>query len=134
VLLTWGTTRFAAWQVRHDPRTKGVSNYTMRKLIFHALNMITGFSALPLQVASLFGFALTLFGGVIFCYVIGRYLLQGSVVPGFPFLAAIIAIFSGAQLFALGILGEYLARIHFRTMERPTYSIRSIISDKTHDE
>ena len=42
--------------------------------------------------------------------------------PGFPFLASVIAIFSGAQLFALGIIGEYLARMHFRTMDRPTYA------------
>ena len=45
--------------------------------------------------------------------------------PGFPFLASVIAIFSGAQLFALGIIGEYLARMHFRFMERPTYAVRS---------
>ncbi len=134
VLLTWGTTRFASLPVCHEPRAKGVSNYTMRKLIIHAVNMITGFSALPLQAASLVGFVLTLFGGIIFLYVIGRYLLQGSVVPGFPFLAAVIAIFSGAQLFALGMIGEYLARIHFRTMERPTYSVRSIIAHEKHDE
>jgi undecaprenyl-phosphate 4-deoxy-4-formamido-L-arabinose transferase len=37
----------------------------------------------------------------------------------------VIAIFSGAQLFALGIIGEYLARMHFRMMERPTYSVQS---------
>ena len=45
-------------------------------------------------------------------------------VPGFAFLASIIAIFSGAQLLALGIIGEYLARMHFRTMERPPYAVR----------
>ena len=45
--------------------------------------------------------------------------------PGFPFLASIIAIFSGAQLFALGIIGEYLARMHFRLMARPVYAVRS---------
>lgn len=134
VLLTWGTTRFAALPVRHEPRLKGISNYTMRKLILHALNMITGFSALPLQAASVVGFALTLFGGGVFLYVIARYLLQGSVVPGFPFLAAVIAIFSGAQLFALGMIGEYLARIHFRAMERPTYAVRATITHEQHDE
>ena len=53
-----------------------------------------------------------------------RWLLQGSAVPGFAFLASIIAIFSGAQLMALGIIGEYLARMHFRTMERPPYVVR----------
>ena len=56
---------------------------------------------------------------------VSRYLLEGSV-PGFPFLASIIAIFSGAQLFALGVIGEYLARIHFRTMNRPVYIVRSV--------
>ncbi|MFQ3567098.1 MAG: glycosyltransferase family 2 protein [Aggregatilineales bacterium] len=125
VLLTWGTTRFAALHVPHQPRKYGQSNYTFRKLVTHALNMITGFSILPLQFASLIGFAFTLFGLIVFVYVIGRYLLEGGVVPGFAFLASIIAIFSGAQLFALGIIGEYLARIHFRSMERPVYTVRT---------
>lgn len=124
VLLTWGTTRFAAIPVPHESRRIGASNYTFRKLMTHALNMMTGFSVLPLQLASLIGFAFTLFGMSILAYVIGRYLIQGDSVPGFPFLAATIAIFSGAQLFALGIIGEYLARMHVRTMEWPTYVIR----------
>jgi glycosyltransferase involved in cell wall biosynthesis len=55
VLLTWGTTRFAALTVRHDERQYGVSNYTLRKLVRHALNMITGFSTMPLRAASIVG-------------------------------------------------------------------------------
>ena len=124
VLLTWATTRFAAVRVRHEPRTIGVSNYTFRKLLRHALNMMTGFSTRPLQLASLIGFGFTLFGMGVLVYVIGRYLIQGGSVPGFPFLASVIAIFSGAQLFALGIIGEYLARMHLRMMDRPTYAVR----------
>lgn len=124
VLLTWGTTRFAAVRVRHEPRRGGVSGYTLRKLIFHALNMMTGFSVLPLQLASLTGFTFTALGLVALMFVLGRYLMQGSVVPGFPFLASLIAVFSGAQLFALGIIGEYLARVHFRIMDRPPYVVR----------
>jgi len=76
-----------------------------------------------LQVASLIGFGCTLFGVAVLVYVVGLYFLEGSI-PGFPFLASIIAIFSGAQLFALGVIGEYLARMHFRTMNRPAYAIR----------
>jgi len=56
--------------------------------------------------------------------------VEGSV-PGFPFLASIIAIFSGAQLFALGVIGEYLARIHFRTMNRPVYVVRNVSGEPT---
>ncbi len=124
VLLTWGTTRFSYVTVRHAPRTIGVSNYTFGKLVRHALNMITGFSTFPLQIASLVGFGFTLFGLGVLAYVVARYLVQGTPVPGFPFLASVIAIFSGAQLFVLGIIGEYLARMHFRMMEKPTYAVR----------
>lgn len=125
VLLTWSTTRFSAVRVRHDPRQIGASNYTVRKLIVHALNMMTGFSTLPLQLGSVLGFTCTLFGFGVLVLVLIRYLRGGSAVPGFAFLACIIAIFSGVQLFTLGIMGEYLARIHFRMMERPTYAVRS---------
>jgi glycosyltransferase involved in cell wall biosynthesis len=130
VLLTWGTTRFSHVSVRHEPRVIGASTYTMRKLITHAFNMMTGFSTLPLQIASVIGFLFTLFGLVILVYVLISFVTNGSVVPGFAFLASIIAIFSGAQLFALGIIGEYLARMHFRTMDRPTY----LISQRTGDD
>lgn len=125
VLLTWGTSRFAAVPVRREPRRMGESNYTLRKLLTHALNMMTGFSTLPLRLASLIGFAFTLLGLLTLVYVVGRYLIQGTSVPGFPFLASIITIFAGAQLFSLGIIGEYLARIHLRSMEQPTYAISS---------
>lgn len=124
VLLTWGTTRFAATPVRHEPRRIGTSNYTMRKLVTHAVNMITGFSVWPLQMASIAGFAFTFFGGVLLTYVVGRYLLDSSRVPGFAFLASAIALFSGVQLFVLGVIGEYLARMHYRSMEKPTYVVR----------
>lgn len=128
VLLTWGTTRFSSVFVRHEPRMTGVSNYTLRKLIAHALTMMTGFSVMPLQVASIMGFVCALFGFIILGYVIVRYLIEGGSAPGFPFLASIISIFSGAQLLAIGIIGEYLARMHFRMMERPSYVVRQHIT------
>jgi glycosyltransferase involved in cell wall biosynthesis len=121
VLLTWGATRFVAIPVRHDPRREGVSNYTFRTLVTQALTMLTSFSTVPLRLASFTGFGFTLFGLVVLAYVVGRFLIQGGSVPGFPFLASIIAIFSGAQLFALGIIGEYLGRVHLRGMNRPSY-------------
>ena len=133
VVLTWATTRFAAIKVRHEPRHAGASNYTLQKLIAHALNMVTGFSTLPLRLASLIGFGFTLFGLVVLAYVIISYLVRGGTTSaGFPFLASIIAIFSGTQLFVMGIIGEYLARMHFRMMERPPYAIHSTTSPPDH--
>lgn len=124
VLLTWGASRFCVVSVKHDRRRRGSSSYTFRKLFTHCFNMMTGFSTLPLQLASVTGFACTIFGIGVLVYVIGRYLIRGYSVPGFPFLASIVAIFSGAQLFALGIIGEYLARMHFRMMDKPPYIVR----------
>lgn len=134
VLLTWSTNQFTWIRVRHEPRRSGASNYTMRRLLVHTANMMTGFSTLPLQLASLVGFTFTLFGVVILAYVLGRYLIHGGQVPGFSFLASAIAIFSGAQLFALGIFGEYLARVHARTMDRPAYAIQEWTDGMALDE
>lgn len=125
VLLTWGTSRFVAVRTPHRPRLLGTSNYTFRKLVTHTFNMVTGFSTIPLKLASLLGFALTLFGALVLFYVIViRVLILGYDVPGFTFEASLIAIFSGAQMFALGIIGEYLARMYFRVMDRPAYVVR----------
>jgi glycosyltransferase involved in cell wall biosynthesis len=132
VLLTWTTSRFTAIKVRHEPRAEGQSGYTVRKLIRHAFNLMTGFSTLPLQVASLAGFVVMLFGLLVLAWVLAHYLIYGQVAPGFAFLASIIAIFSGAQLFALGIFGEYLARMHFRTMDRPPYVIGGAVNIGQH--
>jgi len=131
VLLSWGTTSFANVRVAQEPRSAGDSNYTLGKLIQHAINLMTGFSTLPLQVASILGFIFTIFGAGVLAWVVGRYFVQGTSIPGFPFLASIIAIFSGAQLFALGIFGEYLARMHFRTMDRPAYNVRTTCSSES---
>jgi len=131
VLLTWATTRFAAVSVRRDPRVDGSSHYRLRSLVRHTLNMLTGFSIVPLQLATLTGFVFTLFGIGVFVYVVGRYLVTGVSVPGFPFLASIIAILSGAQLFALGIIGEYLGRMYLRAMARPAYLVRTTVDARS---
>jgi undecaprenyl-phosphate 4-deoxy-4-formamido-L-arabinose transferase len=131
VLLTWATTSFASVTVHRAPRRSGLSNYRFRSLVRHTMNMMTGYSLLPLQLATMIGFLFTLFGIFVLVFVVGRYLMVGVTVAGFPFLASIIAIFSGAQLFALGIIGEYLGRMHLRTMERPPYIVRAATHMRT---
>lgn len=133
VLLTWTTTRFAAIKVWHAPRSAGVSGYKVTRLIRHAIDLMTGFSTLPLQMASLIGFVLVFFGFAILAWVVANFLIRGSAVPGFAFLSSIVAIFSGAQLFALGVIGEYLARMYFRTMDRPTYLVGETVASDGSD-
>jgi glycosyltransferase involved in cell wall biosynthesis len=124
VLLTWGTTRFAATPVRHDARRKGRSNYNFFKLAILAFDVTTSFSTWPLRLASLLGFAVTLMGLILLAFVLIDFLIDRQNLSVFRFLAAVLALFSGAQLFGLGIIGEYLARVHFRVMARPAYVVR----------
>lgn len=122
VLLSWGTNNFSSTEVVINKRTIGKSNYSIKKLTEAAMLILTGFSTAPLRLATITGIFMGLIGIAILIYVMVEYFTNGSV-PGFPFLASIIALFSGVQLFTLGILGEYLGQIFTRSMDRPPYVI-----------
>jgi len=123
VLLSWGASGFASVPVPVEPRREGRSNYSYSSLLVHSWNMVTGFSTLPLQLATTVGFFFTLFGIGILVYAVGRWAFFNAV-EGFTFIASSIAIFGGAQLFALGVLGEYIGRIFQRTNGQPAYLVR----------
>lgn len=127
-LLSWGTTRFATVPVDEQQRTAGKSTYTIGRLLRMSLLYLTNFSTKPLRFSNIVGFFFTLIGFIGFIYVITIYFVAGSV-PGFPFLASAIMIFSGVQLFALGIIGEYLARVFERTAGRRPYTIAQTTSE-----
>ncbi|MFZ5820744.1 MAG: glycosyltransferase family 2 protein [Chloroflexota bacterium] len=122
VLLSWGASRFASVSVDESPRAIGKSNYNLFKLAKVSLLVLTSYTTIPLRFASIVGFLFTIFGLGVLGYVLVTYFSAGSI-PGFPFLASTIIIFSGVQLFALGIIGEYLARVFERTGGKRTYVI-----------
>ncbi|MBI9034461.1 MAG: glycosyltransferase family 2 protein [Bacteroidales bacterium] len=122
VLLSWGTTKFSHIEVNEIPREFGKSNYDFWKLLNQVFLILTGYSTIPLRLATFIGFFFTAFGFAIFIYVVIIYFGYGSL-PGFPFLASIISIFSGTQLFSLGIIGEYVGRVFNRSIDRPPYVI-----------
>jgi undecaprenyl-phosphate 4-deoxy-4-formamido-L-arabinose transferase len=125
VLLSWATTRIVGVPVRYEARRSGQSGYRIWPLLTLSLNMVTGFSVWPLRLASVIGLGFAAFGGLVLAFVLIRYFAAGAAVPGFAFLASVIALFAGAQLFSLGIMGEYLARVYFRTLDRPAFVIES---------
>lgn len=131
VLFSWGTSRFGMVYVNEVPRTVGKSNYSFSQLVRVALLVLTSYTTVPLRFASIVGFLATIFGFVILVYVLTVYFTAGSI-PGFPFIASTVVIFSGIQLFALGVIGEYLARVFQRLTGEPTYKIlRSIGGTRT---
>lgn len=124
VLLSWGTSKFSYVYVNLIKAKK--SNYGFFKLAGQALLILTGFSTAPLRIATITGFMMTIVGLLVLIYVMIIFFSEGSI-PGFPFLASIIALFSGTQLFSLGIFGEYLGTIFKRSMDRPAYVIEETI-------
>ncbi len=132
-LLAWGTKNFSHVYVEEDKREIGTSNYSLKKLINASLLILTGYSTAPLRFANMLGFLFMLFGFVILIYVLAVFFTLGST-PGFPFLASIISIFAGVQLFTLGIIGEYLARVYDRASDRPPYVVREVADGKQEQE
>ena len=123
VLLSWSTNKFSYVNVEHHKRNEGKSNYSLKKLIFYGITMVTGFTTLPLRISSILGLIFSIFGFIILLYVIFNFFIHGSPVRGFPFLASVISLFAGIQLLVLGVIGEYLSIVHNRTSNLPSYVI-----------
>ena len=119
-LLSWGSPSISIpTQLRN--RKEGESGYTLKKLITHAMNLITSFSVVPLRFACLCGILLTMMGLLLLVIVGIRFLYVGREAPGFILLFSSLVTFSGIQLLTLGVFGEYIGRIYLRQMHRPQY-------------
>ncbi len=125
-ILSWTTKSFVSTPVPHYKRESGRSNYGFVKLAEYTLNMITQFTTLPLRFIFFLGLLATLFGFGIMVVLAANYFAGGGRVPGFLFLASMIAIFSGTQIFAIAVIGEYLGKIHAASTGRPGAIVRSV--------
>jgi undecaprenyl-phosphate 4-deoxy-4-formamido-L-arabinose transferase len=124
VALSWSTRRVATQEVRMDPRTEGRSNYSFRLLVKHAMNMLLGYSSAPLRFVGYLGVGCGVLGLALLTIVLWGFISGSTTVPGFTTLASMIAIFSGAQMLAIAVVGEYVGRVHSGNMGRPTYVVR----------
>ncbi len=127
-LLAWNTQRITHILIKHEARKYGASGYTLKKLWHHAMSMLTGYSHLPVRLAISLGLLTTGLG--LFLGILGLSLHFSHVmtISGSAFVILVITLFSGVQLCAIGILGEYLVRLHFRTMGQPAYVIRDEVA------
>jgi glycosyltransferase involved in cell wall biosynthesis len=124
VVLSWATTSVRKAQVRMDERANGTSGYTFRSLLAHASNMATGYSVLPLRLVTWLGLVVSTFGVVALVSVLALYSTGRIQVAGFTTVVAMLGVLSGAIMLSLGILGEYLGRLHVRSMQRPAYLVK----------
>jgi glycosyltransferase involved in cell wall biosynthesis len=110
-----------------EPRVAGKTKWNYWKLWTLALQGITSFSTAPLKVSTYLGFTVSIVALIFGAYIVGRTLLLGNPVPGYPSLMAVILFLGGVQLVAIGILGEYVARMFGETKGRPLYLVNAYI-------
>jgi undecaprenyl-phosphate 4-deoxy-4-formamido-L-arabinose transferase len=123
-------------QITHDidrlvvdqlPRSRGSSNYTVRRLLRLWMNMFINFSVMPLRISTLTGFALSALGAVGVVIAVGEALFS-SPPPGWASLMAAVLFLSGVQLLILGIVGEYLGRLYLTANRKPQSVIKEVRS------
>lgn len=105
-------------------RVAGNTKWNFWKLFAYAIEGIVAFSTAPLIIAALLGVILCFISFIMILFIIGKTLVFGDPVSGWPSLVCIIFFLSGVQLFATGIIGEYLAKTYLETKKRPIYIIR----------
>ena len=126
VVLNWNTNKFHTIKVDMSKRSIGKSNYNSFKLIKFAIQMITGYSIRPLRLATFAGL-LTFFASFIILISLIIQTLKGEiVVAGYASLSLFILFLGAIQLLTLGLIGEYLGKVHEKSMGKPLYLIKSI--------
>jgi len=123
-LLAWNTRRIEMVSVPHHARVDGRSGYTLSKLLSLAMNVFTNFSLLPLQLVSFLGLIAAAGGLAMAFYYLLAALFAKIEVPGYASLITAVLVLGGLQLLSLGIMGEYLGRLHLNVNRKPQYTVR----------
>ena len=128
-IISWIGFRQAGITFTADPRVAGHSKYSLKRLIEFALFGAISFSRKPLRAAIFAGMVVAFFGVCFTLYVLGAYLIEGTTFPaGWATLAILLALFGGAQLFFLGVIGEYIGGIFDEVKARPHYIVATAIN------
>jgi polyisoprenyl-phosphate glycosyltransferase len=132
-LLAWNTQRIGQVEVEHHPRAAGRSGYNVAKLLLLSVNLFTNFTLWPLRIVSWFGLALSAIGFSLVLFYLFQFLRSQISVPGYASTIIAILVVGGTQLLALGMIGEYLGRLHLNVNRKPQYTVRSIRSSADDD-
>ena len=112
-------------------RTEGESSWSFWNLFKYSLEGIVSFSTAPLHIATITGIIFSIISFLFIITIVIRTMIFGDAVGGWPSTVSIILFVGGLQLFSIGILGQYLAKIYLETKNRPIYIIKEkIIKNK----
>jgi undecaprenyl-phosphate 4-deoxy-4-formamido-L-arabinose transferase len=130
-LLAWNSDRIGEIEVTHKERAGGRSGYSLTKLVLLALNLFTNFSLLPLQVVSFCGITASVGGICLAVYYLFKSLFHDIAISGYASTIIAILVMGGIQLLALGIMGEYIGRLHLNVNRKPQYSVRRVLGSRS---
>ncbi|MGO9061135.1 MAG: glycosyltransferase [Candidatus Binataceae bacterium] len=126
--------KVAEIEVGHDERAGGESKYNLLRLAQLSLNLITGFSLLPIQILSITGIGIALLDIAFAGVLLGHRLIYGPQQEGAMWtLFAVLFFFVGLLFLALGLIGEYVGRIYLEVRRRPTYLVRAVHEGRAAD-
>jgi undecaprenyl-phosphate 4-deoxy-4-formamido-L-arabinose transferase len=126
--------RVAEIRVGHDARASGQSRYNLVRLATLSLNLITGFSLLPIQTLSLAGIVVFILDALLVLLLVLHRFIYGPQQEGAVWLlSAMEFLLFGFVFLALGLIGEYVGRIYIEVRRRPTYIVRAVHGDKPGD-
>lgn len=123
-IFSWVGFRTKWLEFENSKRVAGETKWSFWGLLLYSLEGIVAFSTVPLVFASVAGIASCLVSFVFVCVVVVKTLVWGDPVSGYPSLMSVVLFIGGIQLFAIGILGQYLAKTYLETKKRPLYIVK----------
>lgn len=123
-IFSWVGFRTKWLEFENAKRVAGETKWSFWGLVLYSLEGITAFSTVPLVFASVAGMLSCLVSFVFVCVLVVKTLVWGDPVSGYPSLMSVVLFIGGIQLFAIGILGQYLAKTYLETKKRPIYIVR----------
>jgi glycosyltransferase involved in cell wall biosynthesis len=130
-LFAWIGFRQVAVPYERDRRVAGATKWNYWRLWNLSLEGVTSFTIAPLKVSTYIGLCTATVAVLYGIYMLGRTILFGNPVPGYPSLLVIILFLGGVQLVSLGIIGEYVGRIFNETKQRPLYLVDAVVPGHT---
>jgi len=126
-LFAWVGFKQCAVPYRRDARAAGTTKFNYWKLWNFALEGITSFTTAPLKVATYVGFVTAAVAFIYLLVIVGKTLIWGNPVDGYPSLMAVMLFLGGIQLLTIGVLGEYVGRMFDETKGRPLYMLKDAL-------
>jgi len=125
-LIFRATTSIRQISVKHHERFHGAGNYNLRKSFSVFVKHATGFSVVPLRIATLCGLATAIAGVILASAYIYRYFVDDKPLEGWTTLVVLVLFMGGMILVSLGMIGEYLGRVYLSINQRPQFVVREI--------